>query len=55
MAEEGAFDEGADAVAFVGVELIECGEVESQAVVLGAAFYELTWNPPRGVGSYDEG
>jgi hypothetical protein len=29
VAEEGAFDEGADAVAFVGVELVECGEVES--------------------------
>lgn len=38
MAQEGAFDEGADAVAFVGVELVERGEVESERFVLGAAF-----------------
>lgn len=38
VAQEGAFDEGADAGAFVGVKLVECGEVESQALVLGAAF-----------------
>jgi len=38
VAEECAFDEGADAVAFVGVELVERGEVEPQALVLGVAF-----------------
>lgn len=38
VAEEGAFDESADAVAFVGVELVERGEVEPQGFVLGSAF-----------------
>ena len=38
VAEEGAFDEGADAVALVGVELVERGQVQAQAFVLGAAF-----------------
>lgn len=38
MAEEGAFDAGADAVAFVGVELVERGEVGPQGFVLGSAF-----------------
>lgn len=38
MAQEGAFDEGADAGAFVGVELVERGQVESEGLVLGAAF-----------------
>lgn len=38
MSEEGAFDEGADAGAFVGVELVEGGEVQTQGLVLGSAF-----------------
>jgi hypothetical protein len=38
VAQEGAFDEGADAVEFVGVKLVERSEVEPQALVLGAAF-----------------
>lgn len=38
VSEEGAFDEGADAGAFVGVELVERGEVQAQGLVLGAAF-----------------
>ena len=37
-AQEGAFDEGADAVAFVWVELVERGEVVSKGLVSGAAF-----------------
>lgn len=38
MAQEGAFDEGSDAGAFVGVELVERGQVQAQRLVLGAAF-----------------
>ena len=38
MAEEGAFDESADGVEFVGVELVEGFEVEAEVGVGGAAF-----------------
>lgn len=38
VAQECAFDEGADAGAFFGVELVERGEVQAQRLVLGAAF-----------------
>lgn len=36
MAQEGALDEGADAVAFVGVELVEGGQVQAEGFVLGS-------------------
>lgn len=39
MAEEGAFDEGADGVAFVGVELVDGFEVVAQVVGDGAFFW----------------
>jgi len=38
VAQECAFDEGADGGAFVGVELVERGQVHAQGVVGGAAF-----------------
>jgi hypothetical protein len=38
VAQERALDESADAGAFVGVELVECFEVQTQGLVLGSAF-----------------
>ena len=39
MAQEGAFDEGADGVAFVGVELVDGFEVVAEVVGDGAFFW----------------
>ena len=39
VAEEGAFDEGADGVAFVGVELVDGFEVVAEVVGDGAFFW----------------
>jgi hypothetical protein len=38
VAEDGAFDEGADVVLFVGVELVEGFEAEAEAGFGGASF-----------------